>query len=110
MRTHTYAHSIILSLLFPECQLSLGSFDCTDCNEFSVYMTMNIILLLLLLLLQPLFFCTLPSGSRFYYAFSPSHLQHQKKICNNDDDDNNNSSSDKDDNSWLDECFSICVL
>lgn len=77
--THTYAHSIILSLLFPECQLSLGSFDCIDCNEFSVYMTMNIILLLLLLLLQPLFFCTLPSGSRFYYMFPPSHLQHQKK-------------------------------
>lgn len=29
-----------------------------------------------------------------------------KKKCN---DNNNNSSSNKDDNSWLDECFSICV-
>lgn len=24
----------MLPLLFPECQLSLGSFDCIDCNEF----------------------------------------------------------------------------
>lgn len=43
MQTHTHAHSIILPLLFPECQLSLGSFDCIDCTEFSVYMMMNII-------------------------------------------------------------------
>lgn len=44
---------------------------------------MNILLLLLLLLLlQPLFFCTLLSGSKFNFTFSSfvSHLQHQKKI------------------------------
>ena len=72
--THTCPHTctlIILALLFPECPLSLGSFDCIDCNDFSVYMMMNIILLLLLLLLQPLFLCTLLSGSRFDFTFSP---------------------------------------
>lgn len=45
---------MMLPLLYPECQLSLGSFDCIDCNEFYVHMMTNIIiLLLLLLLLQP---------------------------------------------------------
>lgn len=68
--THTYTHSIMLPLLFPECQLSLGSFDCIDCNEFSVHTMMNImILLLLLLLLQPLFFCTLWEGADYDLLF-----------------------------------------
>lgn len=53
---NTQTHSITLPVLFPECPLSLGSFDCIDCNEFSVHTMMTImILLLLLLLLQPLF-------------------------------------------------------
>lgn len=102
----------MLPLLFPECQLSLGSFDCIDCNEFSVHTMMNImILLLLLLLLQPLFFSFSAHFEReqiMIYFFFPLHLNNhlysfRKQYSNN------NSSSDKDDNPWLDECLLICV-
>ena len=44
-QTHTRTHFKATPAVL-ECQLSLGSFDCIDCNESSVHTMMNIIIMI----------------------------------------------------------------
>lgn len=88
LHENTQVHSITLPLLFPECPLSLGSFDCIDCNEFYVHIMMTIIILLLLLLLRPLFLISahFQEGATYHFIlflvfpFEESPFQHQKIV------------------------------
>lgn len=83
---HTYTQSIPLPMLFPECPLSLGSFDCIDCNEFSVH-TMNInniIVITIILAFTLSLFRTFSRGSLlwclFFFSLKESPFWHQKIV------------------------------
>lgn len=101
---HTY-FMMLLPLLFPECPLSLGSFDCIDCNEFfCTYSDEYYDIIVITIIIA----ATLWEGAD-YDLLSPRSITFtasENSIHINKD---NNSSSDKDDNPWLDECLLICV-
>lgn len=107
MQTQHKTRSIMLPLLFPECQLSLGSFDCIDCNDFSVHTMINFIVITIII--AATLTCVLHTlrGSRLWFIFFHVRYHLDRKYYNNNN--YNNSSSDKDDNPWLDECLLICV-